>query len=324
MQKLIEVVIPVSLVYSADPRITYTPHEFVSIGTFGIVIRYKIHVVQRKSIVGPMDTFPECIILKAFHFFNTDPFSEVDVIRHIEKLGRTKSAKRAKLDTNDVFLKVYEPIVQATCLSNYENSYVLMENCTNTITYFRGRLNENVTAHFCLRIAKCIHQCIQNGLYYLDLSSTNIMYQCVENGEMRLLLGDLGSFCTRVYDTGASTYPCPYGFDRHSPAVGSVVVNEENVCFGLCVLAGLLHEDAQTAALWGDLFSYSKQYNMNVPAPNRTVKWFEETQVKTEARMKELILKSEWTEAFKELVQQLYRTNCSDAIKHLEAFCVMS
>jgi hypothetical protein len=89
-------------------------------------------------------------------------------------------------------------------------------------------------------------------------------------------------------------------------------------------LAGLLHEDAQTAALWGDLFSYSKQYNMNVPAPNRTVKWFEETQVKTEARMKELILKSEWTEAFKELVQQLYKTNCSDAIKHLEAFCVMS
>ena len=165
--------------------------------------------------------------------FNSNKDSEIKIIRMLKKI---------KIPCNIINSK----------LLKYENEYMAaMDLMNGPLSEIGNKLNNNNLLQIIKSIAKILLCLENNKLSYTDLKTANILFKCIDNKNIKIVLGDIGSICQKGKQNAATWLPWEARYLKGFPRC-----NEESMVWGLgIVLFQLLNFNT-------DPFHWSKIYKL--------------------------------------------------------------
>ena len=130
----------------------------------------------------------------------------------------------------------------------------------------------------------------QHRLSYTDIKGDNILFKCIDNQQLKVVLGDLGGICKRG-DSHICTYPpYEYRFDR-----GIVRCNEKTMVWGVGIIALELigyNISEFSWSVFGELPLKNIKYYINRftnPSKYRKSKIYKKIDIKHEELLKKML-----------------------------------
>ncbi len=228
--KLDDLLIPGMVLYQADDgsKVGLFDIQFVNAGNFGYVFSYqnwgplppgwseisspegKIVYTNGSTVQAnrPRSTVPYAKIKVAVKTYKNPNDLEITIVSQLQDQG---------IDCNLINSRIVESNGVIVCLMDYMSGPLSRISHTMDIQ----------TIFLCIKQLAYYLDCLaQKNLSYTDLKTNNILYKCV-NGELKLVLGDLGSICD-YGQSGTMTYPPPESFQT-----GTFFCNEPSMIWGL-------------------------------------------------------------------------------------------
>ena len=222
--------IPGMVLYQADDgsKVGLFDIRFVNAGNFGYVFSYqnwgplppgwseisspegKIVYTNGSTVQAnrPRSTVPYTTIKVAVKTYKNSNDSEITIVSQLHDQG---------IDCNLINSRIVESNGVIVCLMDYMSGPLSQISHTMDIQ----------TIFLCIKQVAYYLDCLaKKNLSYTDLKTNNILYKCV-NGELKLVLGDLGSICD-YGKSGTMTYPPPESY-----STGTFFCNEPSMIWGL-------------------------------------------------------------------------------------------
>lgn len=209
---------------------TLNRQKYISEGTYGKV--YSIYNNRYKIAVKT---------------YKRKKDEEIGIIKYL-------NSKKIPCDTINARIIVEKGFMQDTVIS-------IMDYMSGPLSLMNRKLLPVNIFKVVRDIAKHFDCLNQHNLSYTDIKSDNILFKCIDNQQLKVVLGDLGGICKRG-DTHISTYP-PYEsrFDR-----GIVKCNEKTMVWGVGIIALELigyNIDEFSWSVFGDLSPEDIKYYIN-------------------------------------------------------------
>ena len=156
----------------------------------------------------PRPTVPYAKIKVAVKTYKNPNDSEITIVSQLQDQG---------IDCNLINSRIVESNGVIVCLMDY-----MIWSVISNFTY-----NGYSNYFLCIKQLAYYLDCLaKKNLSYTDLKTNNLLYKCV-NGELKLVLGDLGSICD-YGQSGTMTYPPPESY-----LTGTFFCNETSMIWGL-------------------------------------------------------------------------------------------
>jgi len=187
-----------------------TKWEYIAEGTYGIIVKSK------------SKTTNDSILLKIFKK-EKHSYEEIEVIEYLEK---------QHINCN---------IINAVVVNLDIGNVIIMNRLDGDLSKLKGTIRKNYIPSFINEFISLYNCLVVNGLGYLDIKLDNILYKCIDDTNLILRVGDLGSI--GLLNTRASTYTYKSYEDRYSESF-QIITNEKNMIYiiGITIL-DLLQKD---------------------------------------------------------------------------------
>ena len=134
------------------------------------------------------------------------------------------------------------------------NRYICaMELMAGALSKMNGRLNVIKDAKCIKSIAKHLKCLNDHGLSYTDLKCDNVLFKCIDNKNIKTVLGDIGGICKRGQIHVSTWTPWEYRNE-----VGHVKCCESTMVWCLGVILTELFNMSTTVFYWDNIYKYDE------------------------------------------------------------------
>ena len=134
------------------------------------------------------------------------------------------------------------------------NRYICaMELMAGALSKMNGKLNVIKDAKCIKSIAKHLKCLNDHGLSYTDLKCDNVLFKCIDNKNIKTVLGDIGGICKRGQIHIATWTPWEYRNE-----VGHVKCCESTMVWCLGVILTELFNMSTTVFYWDNIYKYDE------------------------------------------------------------------
>lgn len=142
-------------------------------------------------------------------------------------------------------------VINSKLLKIQDKYICAMELMSGPLSKIKGKLIMNNNIKCIKKIAEHLKCLNDHKLSYTDLKCANILFKCINNKNIKIVLGDVGSICKTGQEHIATFPPWEYRND-----VGHVKCNESTMVWCLGVILTELFDLSTTVFYWDDIYKF--------------------------------------------------------------------
>lgn len=208
------------LIYKKKNNI-FNTNKYIDEGSYGSIYAF---ITKNKEKV-------------AVKFFNSNKDNEIKILKKLEK---------KKIPCNIINSKLFK------IDNNYINVMNLMDGTLSNLNGKFNKLGYNNINKIIKNLAINLNCLNNNNLSYTDIKSSNILYKCMDDNYIYIVLGDIGSICIKGMKNTCTWLPWENRFNN-----GYTSCNEKSMIWQLGILILELLNINITPFYWDNIYKYN-------------------------------------------------------------------